>query len=78
MDKSYLSLVLLAVLIFASHWEMGAEARGPIISFKCNKTSDCGSVCSKCPACKCIDHFCTCPTTEHLPPSAVKGTNSYN
>ncbi|TYG61014.1 hypothetical protein ES288_D07G114400v1 [Gossypium darwinii] len=62
------NLVIFAViLMFTTHTEMVAEARGPIISFRCHRSEDCGSVCAKCPTCTCLFRLCTCPTDPPWP-----------
>ncbi|TYG41473.1 hypothetical protein ES288_D12G177600v1 [Gossypium darwinii] len=61
MAKFSFNLFIFAViLIFATHSEMMAEARGPVISCRCSKTEDCQGICTVCPNYSCINNICTC------------------
>ncbi|KAG4170443.1 hypothetical protein F383_19274 [Gossypium arboreum] len=61
MEKfSFNLFIFTTILIFATHSEMMAEARGPVISCRCSKTEDCHGICAACPNYKCINNLCTC------------------
>ncbi|KAG4116153.1 hypothetical protein ERO13_D12G151790v2 [Gossypium hirsutum] len=59
MEKFSFNLFIFSViLIFAT--QMIAEARGPVISCRCNKTEDCHGICALCSNYKCNNNRCTC------------------
>ncbi|KAG8475503.1 hypothetical protein CXB51_032322 [Gossypium anomalum] len=61
MEKFSFNLFIFAtILIFATHSEMMAEARGPVILYRCSEIEGCHGICAACPNYKCINNLCTC------------------
>ncbi|KAG4170448.1 hypothetical protein ERO13_A12G147375v2 [Gossypium hirsutum] len=61
MEKfSFNLFIFVVILIFATHLEMMAEAKEPVISCRCNKTEDCDGICALCSNYKCNNNRCTC------------------
>ncbi|KAK4593650.1 hypothetical protein RGQ29_017668 [Quercus rubra] len=67
MEKSSFNLaILVALLVFASYADMGAEARN-VVMLRCNEDVDCKYICHRC-QCLCKNTWCKCPNE---PPASL-------